>query len=144
MKASSGKKFVPMIEQPVNAGTRSMLDCLETSKNESKKLFTALKEISNLSDIEISSILDISHAKFRTYKSFKKILSWRLTEHAIALYVLFRQGKMVFGTDKEFTKWLNQQNFYFDGNAPIKYLQIISGIEFLDDRLTAMEFGDNV
>jgi len=144
MTASSGKEFVPMIEQPVNAGTRSMLDRLESSKKESKKLFTALKEISNLSDIEISNILDISPAKFRTYKSVKKILSWRLTEHVIALYVLFRHGKMVFGTEKEFTKWLNKENFYFDGNAPIKYLPIISGIEFLDSRLTAMEFGDNV
>ena len=111
---------------------------------ESKSIMTALKEISSMSDDEISSILDISEKTFRTYKSTKKNLSMRLTEHAIALYVLFKHGTEVFGSEDEFTKWLNKNNFHFDGNTPYSYLQVISGIKFIDDRLIAMEFGDNV
>ncbi len=144
MASTSGKKVELISELPNKMETRGLLDYLKSSKRESKKLFTALKEISNMSDNDISSILDISPKTFRTYKSAKKILSWRLTEHTIALYALFKHGEIVFGTDKEFTRWLNQENFYFDGNAPIKYLPVINGIKFLDDRLTAMELGDNV
>ena len=68
----------------------------------------------------------------------------RLSEHAIALYALFIHGNEVFGSEDEFTTWLNQNNFHFDGKSPYSYLQVISGIKFIDDRLTALEYGDNV
>ena len=131
-------------ELPENVEISILLDYLQTSKRESNKLFTNVKEISNMSDNAISQILDISPKTFRNYKSVKQILSLRLAEHAIAFYAVFYHGKKVFGTEQEFTRWLNQENFYFDGKAPIKYLSVISGIKFIDDRLTAMEFGDNV
>ena len=114
------------------------------NNRESKPILSALKEISSMSDDEISTILDISAKTFRNYKSTKKILSMRLAEHAIALYALYNHATKVFGSEDEFTKWLNQDNFHFDGQAPFSYLQAISGIKFIDDRLTAMEYGDNV
>lgn len=129
---------------PENVEISTLLDFLQTNKWESTKLFTNVKEISNMSDNAISLIFDISSKTFRNYKSVKQILSLRLAEHAIAFYAVFFHGKKVFGTEQEFTRWLNQENFYFDGKAPINYLSVISGIKFIDDRLTAMEFGDNV
>jgi uncharacterized protein (DUF2384 family) len=56
---------------------------------------------------------------------------------------------------KEFESWLNQENFYFDNKSPVSFLNTITGspvsflntitgIKFIDDRLTAMQYGDNV
>jgi uncharacterized protein (DUF2384 family) len=45
---------------------------------------------------------------------------------------------------EEFERWLNQENFYFDNKRPVAFMNTITGIKFIDDRLTAMEHGDNV
>ena len=108
------------------------------------KYFAAFKNYSNLNDIEISGILDLNVKTFRSYKSSGKQLSDRLQEHTVALIALFKHGINVFGSDIEFKNWLKTENFYFDNEAPGKNLKTFSGIKFIDDRLTAMEYGDNV
>lgn len=62
----------------------------------------------------------------------------------LLLLALIKYGTAVFGTVKEFDQWLNRSNFYFDNKSPNAYLNTITGIRFVDDRLTAMEYGDNV
>lgn len=108
------------------------------------KYFAAFKKYSNLNDIEISGILDLNVKTFRSYKSSEKKLSDRLQEHTVALIALFKHGIEVFGSDVEFKNWLKAENFFFDGESPGKNLKTFSGIKFIDDRLTAMEYGDNV
>jgi uncharacterized protein (DUF2384 family) len=49
----------------------------------------------------------------------------------------------VFGSAKEFDNWLHGENFYFDGKTPNVFLNTVTGIRFVDDSLTAMEYGDN-
>ncbi len=104
----------------------------------------AFKDFSNLNDIEISLILDLSVKTFRKYRSLKEELSERLKEHTVALFALFKHGIEVFGSEAEFKDWLREENFYFDNEAPESNLKTYSGIKFIDDRLTAMEYGDNV
>jgi uncharacterized protein (DUF2384 family) len=55
-----------------------------------------------------------------------------------------KHGIHVFGTAAAFEEWLNKGNFYFDNKLPVSFLNTITGIKFIDDRLTAMEYGDNV
>lgn len=138
--------IIPKWEIPKTFSPTDVLEYLTSNEKnrDSKKLFTAIKDVSDLTDGEISLILDISPKTFRYYKNDKRILSLRLSEHAIALYALFNHGKEIFGSWQEFENWLNEENYFFGGKAPIKYLQAITGIKFLDDRLTAMEYGDNV
>ena len=45
---------------------------------------------------------------------------------------------------KQFETWLTLQNPLLDNRAPADFLNTISGIQFIDSRLTAMEFGENV
>ena len=60
------------------------------------------------------------------------------------LFALFKHGTDVFGSTKDFNDWLNNENFFFDGKPPAGYLKTITGIRYVDRRLTAMEYGDNV
>jgi len=56
---------------------------------------------------------------------------------------LMKHGTEVFETEENFKKWLEKENFFFDKKAPIKFMNNYSGIKFIDDRLTAIEYGDN-
>ena len=60
------------------------------------------------------------------------------------LISLLEHGIDVFDTTENFDKWLLTENFYLDNNPPKDFLDTITGIKFIDDRLTAMEYGDNV
>lgn len=57
---------------------------------------------------------------------------------------LIKHGKKVFGSKPKFEEWLQSRNFFFDGKPPIEFLSTVRGIRFIDDRLTGMEYGDNV
>lgn len=45
---------------------------------------------------------------------------------------------------EDFELWLSQKNYLLDNRAPEDFLETISGIKFIDNRLTAIEFGENV
>ncbi|MEO6980176.1 MAG: MbcA/ParS/Xre antitoxin family protein [Mucilaginibacter sp.] len=57
---------------------------------------------------------------------------------------LLKHGIEVLGTEEEFIKWLNAINFFFDKKAPIEFINTDKGVKFIDDRLTGIEYGDNV
>ena len=129
---------------PNNVNLNEVAEQVENSNINSHYLI-AFKTFSNLNDLEISDILDLNVKTYRSYKTGKNIkLSSRIKEHSIALFALFKHGKDVFGDNIKFKEWLNKDNFFFDGKTPGSLLFTISGIKFIDDRLTAMEFGDNV
>ena len=65
-------------------------------------------------------------------------------EQVLLLLSLVKHGLSVFGSARALDQWLNQPNFYFDNRSPNAYLNTVTGIKFVDDRLTAMEYGDNV
>lgn len=102
------------------------------------------KKQSNISDEDLSSWLDMNVKTFRNYKKKRSTLKKNHQEHLILLLSLYRHGIKVFGSQKLFSEWLNKGNFFLDGEEPIRYLNTVTGIRFIDDRLTAIEFGDNV
>jgi len=103
-----------------------------------------VKEYTQLKDDLLSEWLNISVKTFRSYKKENAALKENMKEQVLMLLSLFKHGQAVFGSRDIFHQWLVASNFYLDGEAPIGYLNTISGIRFVDDRLTAMEFGDNV
>jgi uncharacterized protein (DUF2384 family) len=103
-----------------------------------------LKEISSFNDDIISNWLNVSVKTFRLYKKPEQEINVNIKEHVLVLLALMQHGKNVFGTTVTFEEWLTNGNFHFDGKAPVNYLKTITGIRFVDDRLTAMEYGDNV
>lgn len=102
------------------------------------------KQQSNISDETLSSWFNINVKTFRTYKRNENALKENLQEHIILLISIFKHGAEVFGSNQLFSKWLNEENFFFDGDKPIQLLRTITGIRFIEDRLTAIEYGDNV
>jgi uncharacterized protein (DUF2384 family) len=60
-----------------------------------------------------------------------------------ALEALFKHGIEIFGTEENFVKWLNSKNFFFDKKPPVEFLNTPGGMEYIDNRLTGLEYGDN-
>lgn len=103
-----------------------------------------LKTLSKFSDEVISGILGINVKTFRHYKKPSAEFGVGFKEKLLLLLSLLKYGEKVFGSMEKFTDWLQTKNFHFDNEPPVNFLQTISGIRFIEDRLTGMEFGDNI
>lgn len=103
--------------------------------------FKGIKKLTRFKDTKIASWLHISP---RTMRSYKSVLNKRLSEQVVMLKAVFEKGKTVFSGADAFDQWLDTSNFFFDGKKPITFLDTTSGIRYIFDRLTAMEYGDNV
>lgn len=114
------------------------------SKEIDWKYMLLFKQYSSLKDDVISNWLNISVKTLRNYRKPEIKLKDNVKEQLLLLLSLFKHGNEVFGSSEEFNKWLSDENFYFDREAPVSYLNTIAGIRFVENRLTAMEYGDNV
>jgi len=103
-----------------------------------------IKELTDLNDETISAWLNISVRSFRSYRQGSFKIKESLKEQVIYLLSLIKHGINVFGSKEGFDKWLTAKNFLLDGKAPVSFLSTVTGIRFIDDRLTAIEYGDNV
>lgn len=103
----------------------------------------AIKTLTLFNDEKISDWLDISVKTFRSYKKPESIIKDRIKEQAIMTLSLIKHGIEVFGSKENFSEWLEEKNFFFGHKAPIEFMDTHSGIKFIDDRLTGIEYGDN-
>lgn len=103
-----------------------------------------LKDSTKFNDDVLSGLLNVSVKTFRSYKKPDQEINDNIKEHLLLLLSIIQHGKKVFGTSEKFDEWLIKENFFFDRKAPIEFLNTITGIRFIDDRLTAIEYGDNV
>jgi hypothetical protein len=103
--------------------------------------FRYFKEISTLSDEITSSWLSINSKTLRAYRKPDSTSKDNIKEHLILLISLYEH---VFDTKENFDKWLLTENKLLDNKAPKDFLDTVTGIKFIDTRLTAIEYGDNV
>lgn len=103
-----------------------------------------LKEMSGLKDETLSDSLNMNIKTFRSYKMTPLPMKPHLQEHVFAMLSLYQHGIQIFGSYKKFNEWMEKTNFFFDNDKPISFLTTISGIKHIDNRLTAMQYGDNV
>lgn len=108
------------------------------------RYFNYLKEITTLNDEIISTWLNINSKTLRAYRKPESISKDNIKEHLVLLISLYKHGTAVFETKENFDKWLVTENYFLDSKAPKNFLETISGIQFIDDHLTAIEYGDNV
>jgi len=104
----------------------------------------AFKNKCQLTDNQIAELFDISVRTLRSKKSYESKVKQLNKEHVVLIISLFKLGNEVFGSNKIFEIWLNTENFFFDNKKPSYYLASVTGIRFVEDRLVAMKFGDNV
>ncbi|MGY6562844.1 MAG: antitoxin Xre/MbcA/ParS toxin-binding domain-containing protein [Luteibaculaceae bacterium] len=104
-----------------------------------------LRALTNLPDEYLSEILGISVKTFRAYKQENSIqFKDNFKELVLVLTKLFNHGIEILGNKENFDNWLITPNFYFDKEAPVRFLSTYSGIKFTESRLVAMAYGDNV
>jgi len=108
------------------------------------KYIVAIKRLTNFNDEVISDWLNVSVKTFRSYQLPKNKFKENMKERVLLLLSLIKQGIQLFGNREHFDHWLNSANFFFDNQSPLSYLNTVTGIRFVSDRLRAMEYGDNV
>ncbi len=134
------------IEDQFDSPKFSDIDILKYLRIEAKTedYLNTIKSISKSNDKTISSWLNINEKTLRNYKQTNSQIKDNIKEHIIYLLRLMTFGNRVFGSNEEFDRWLNMPNFIFNNEKPTSFINTITGIRFVIDRLTAMEYGDNV
>ncbi|MEW4923166.1 antitoxin Xre/MbcA/ParS toxin-binding domain-containing protein [Algibacter sp. 2305UL17-15] len=144
--ASRKKKAYKSKKQniPVRITDNELLNYIENNKI-SYDYIERFKKISHITDSIMSDILNLTERTVRNYRqsSEKKELSNTLREKLVLLISLYKHGAIVFGTTENFNTWLDTENFILDKKAPREFLKTVTGIRFIEDRLTGMEYGDN-
>ncbi len=128
---------------PLYMRTSDVLDFLQ-HKDVDWRYVDALKTTSSFTDETLSDWLNVSVKTFRSYRQPDNLIKPNIKEHVLLLVALLNHGKNTFGSIDLFQKWVETPNFFFDNQAPTVLLNTVSGIQFVSDRLTAIEFGDNV
>jgi len=103
-----------------------------------------LRAKANTSDKVLSAMLNLAPKTFVSYTKDVSKTKVDTKEHILMLISLLKHGADVFGSEENFGHWLNTKNVFFDNRKPISFLNTISGIRMVNDRLVAMEYGDNV
>lgn len=143
MKRAAPADSLLLIDVPGHINDSEILSFLYT-KDINWQYVNAIKTLTDFNDTIISDWLNVSVKTFREYKKPPTSFKENVKEQVLLLLALIKHGIAVFGSVNEFDQWLNRTNFYFDDKSPTAYLNTVTGIKFVDDRLTAMEYGDNV
>lgn len=143
MKKGSSIETEVIDEVPAKIEENEILHHIYAKAITWKHIYT-IKYLTTFNDEIIAAWLNISVRTFREYKKPKSIFKENTKEQVFLLLTLFKHGKSVFGSTQHFDQWLNTNNFFFDYKKPASFLNTVTGIKFVDARLTAMEYGDNV
>lgn len=136
------KSFLKQIpNSPLNE--ERILDIVYSNLLEQEPI-SFIKNFTKFNDKYISDLLKISIRTLRNYTLMGAMIKTKLEkEHWIRILSLYKHGEEVFGDKDLFIEWLNEENYYFDNNPPIHYLDTASGIKLIDNQLTGMQYGDN-
>lgn len=109
-----------------------------------KILIKRVEDTIQINDDIIADWLNVTPRTYRNYKTKDASFKPNMREHIIMLLSLYEHGEDVFSGTSDFEKWLNTPNVFLDNTAPKNFMNTISGIKMVDDRLTALEYGENV
>ncbi len=141
---TQAKKYQNIMEEiPLVAEPGSVYFYL--SKTNVDNTFIGLMDnITSVNDTTIAQWLNITPRTLRNYRVKDAVLKDNTKEHIVSILALFKHGIATFGSVELFEKWLSSPNFFLDEKSPSDFLDTISGIRFIDNRLTAIEYGENV
>lgn len=138
------KKTKESIKDIPEIGDLTKIFFYVNNHNVNSQYLNILKELTNLKDDILSNWLNINTRTFRNYRKSDIVLKDNTKEHIVLLISLYKHGIEVFDSIENFDKWLTTENFLLDKKAPMDFLDTVSGLKFIDDKLTAIEYGDNV
>lgn len=144
MKSTKPPKEYQRVERELPSVNEPMSMYLYLNKPASNPIIKILDDLIGLNDEVISKWLNITTRTFRNYKTKETEIKENTKEHIVSILSLYKHGMEVFDSKNEFENWLTLKNTFLDNQAPMDFMDTISGIQFIDNRLTAMEFGENV
>lgn len=106
-------------------------------------LFGILDDLTDMQDQILADWLNITPRTIHNYRVKPTKLKANTKEHILLLLSLYKHGIETFGQKAKFEDWLSAPNQFLDGRAPKDFMNTISGLHFMDDRLTAIDYGEN-
>lgn len=85
----------------------------------------------------------ILHISARTWQRYtdEKLVPQAVTENALQLANLYKQGEAVFGEAWKFQGWMNHPSPFFGGKKPIELLDTQFGFQLVSDEIIRIEHG---
>ena len=108
-----------------------------------KMKLKTLKLNYGLQQDKLAHLLDVTPKTLKKYEDGESKMKRHTQEHGLMLLSLLEHGKKTFGSFELFNEWLLRKNQLLDFNAPLDYLGSISGVLFIENRLTNLAYGDN-
>ena len=128
-----GQKNVP--------GIQSIVDLIEVGRRGlPKKAVATMARHLGISQADLFTILHISARTWQRY-SDEKLLPQDVTEKALQLASLYKQGEDVFGEVWKFQGWMNHPSPIFGGRKPIDLLDSQFGFQAIQDELIRIDWG---
>ncbi|MCY7358007.1 MAG: DUF2384 domain-containing protein [Rudanella sp.] len=119
----------------------STFDLIDASrKGLSKKAIAALAKNLRITQAELLVILNISTRTWQRY-SDEKLMPQEVTEKALQLATLYKQGEEVFGSPEKFSGWMNHPSLFFRGKRPIELLDTTFGFQAIHEELIRIDYG---
>lgn len=130
-----------LVEEPSKAYSLQDFTLIRLSREGVlKKTLLLLAEKLALTMQEISPILHISERTLQRYKN-EDVLTPDISERALLLVQLYRNGISVFGTAENFNDWLRTPLPALKRQAPIEYLDTAFGFQLISDELGRIQHG---
>ena len=141
----SKKKYkIEIDELPLVSDVTAMYNYINTVKVDLNFL-KYLDSIIGLNDTVLSKWLNITTRTMHNYKTKSVVdLKDNTKEQIVLLLALYKHGSNVFNSTEKFEEWLKAKNILLGNKSPLDYLNTATGVQFIDRRLTAIEFGENV
>ncbi|QDK79378.1 DUF2384 domain-containing protein [Spirosoma sp. KCTC 42546] len=128
-----GAKNAPLIQ--------SVFDLIEVSRRGlSKKAVTTMARHLGITQADLFVILHISARTWQRYTD-EKLLPQGVTEKALQLASLYKQGEDIFGEAWKFRGWMNHPSPIFGGKKPIELLDSQFGFQAVQDELVRIDWG---
>jgi uncharacterized protein (DUF2384 family) len=115
----------------------------QAEDSSSRITLNKLIEISGLTLVQLSCLLDLTDSALRKYLSEGQTLSDHVIEHVRYLQQLFRKGADTFGSTQEFIAWLSHEHTFLHVQ-PYELLNSISGINLVIEELMRIDHGITV
>ena len=93
--------------------------------------------------LSLADLFVILHISARTWQRYtdEKLLPQDVTENALQLATLYKQGEDVFGETWRFHGWMNHPSPIFGGKKPIELLDTTFGFQLVSNEITRVEHG---
>jgi putative toxin-antitoxin system antitoxin component (TIGR02293 family) len=141
MKSLNGMKYFIYLYENIHVMEASDFSLVEeTRKGIDKAAFQKVVRQTNLPFKEFTSYLHVSGRMIQSKKAHEK-LPLKVTEHTLFIKKLYEFGVEIFGDVEKFNQWMRTPNPVLGNEIPKSYLDTISGIMFLRNKLNEIAHG---